>query len=588
MKHIALLAALLVVLPLASAPSAFAATASQSARLPEQQLDALFAKWNRPGMPGAVLGIIRDGKVVFSKAYGLADIERNVPMTPATVFTVGSNSKQFTAFAIHLLARDGKLSLDDDIRKHLPEVPDFGTPITIRHLLHHTSGLRDAFNLMLMTGWRIDDVITQEDVLALVERQRALNFAPGTEHMYSNTGYTLLALIVQRVSGTPLAEFARERMFEPLGMKHTRFLSGYGTLVPARALSYVRTATGGYEYVAVGDSADGAGGLVTTLADLALWDQNFYDGRVGGKELIAQMQAPGVLANGTPINYASGLIVHDHRGRRLVEHGGTIAGFQTQLARFPEQRLSVVLLANTSDLDLTQTVRRVADVALNLERPAQPLPPEKPRDAFKEIKLDPARLDAFVGFYALSPEVGIKFTKEGGQLMAKATGLPKWPVYAYGDRAFFAKAVDAQFTFDPPGPDGIIAGGILHQHGRNVPARRVVPPRPSDAQLKPFVGDYYSGELHALVSITAANGNLTLTTPRRDKVTLDYSEKGHFATATWLGEIKFECSAQGACTGFKASNGRVRDLQFERVTLAPPGALTPGGASGRPGTVAGQ
>lgn len=229
MQRIALFAvacaAWLAILPLARA-------GTQSARSPEQQVDALFDKWAQPGRPGAMVDVIRDGKVLLSKGYGLADLEHEVPITDATAFTVGSNSKQFTAFAIHLLAQDGKLTLDDDIRTYLPEVPDFGKTITIRHLLHHTSGLRDYFNLMFSTGWRPDDVITQDDALTLVERQCALNFAPGQEHMYSNTGYLLLGQNVQRVSGKALAQFARERIFEPLGMHHTRFLQGNRIALP--------------------------------------------------------------------------------------------------------------------------------------------------------------------------------------------------------------------------------------------------------------------------------------------------------------------------------------------------------------------
>jgi CubicO group peptidase (beta-lactamase class C family) len=485
MKPIVLLAALL------AAPLAETAGAAQS---PEQQVDALFAKWNRPGMPGAVVEVLRDGKVVLAKGYGMADLEHNVPMTPSASFTVGSNSKQFTAFSIYLLAQDGKLSLDDDIRKVLPEVPDFGKTITIRHLLHHTSGLRDYFDLMFMTGTRVDDVLTQEDGLALVKRQRALNFAPGRHYVYSNTGYLLLGQIVQRVSGMPLAEFARVRIFEPLGMQHTRFLHGYGTLVPQRALPYLPSGAGGYEYVAVGDSADGAGGLVATAGDLALWDRNFYDGRVGGLALLARMQEPGVLGDGKPFNYASGLVVDAYRGRRIVEHGGAISGFNAQMTRFPDQHFSVLVLANTSgsDLDASQMTRRIADIYLDHQQPAQPAVPVAQEKVFREIAFDPARLDALVGYYALSPQSGIEFTKEDGQLWARATGQARIPAFPYGERDFFAKAIAAQFTFDAAGTDGIVAGGVLHQNGRDIPARRTARPVQPAEKQKQFEGDFYT------------------------------------------------------------------------------------------------
>lgn len=562
MKKIVFRVALLAAMPLA---------ASQAAQSPERQVDALFAKWNRPGMPGAVVEVIRDGKVVLARGYGMADLEHNVLMTPSASFTVGSNSKQFTAFSIYLLAQDGKLSLDDDIRKVLPEVPDFGKTITIRHLLHHTSGLRDYFDLMFMTGTRVDDVITPEDALALVKRQRALNFAPGQHYVYSNTGYLLLGQIVQRASGMPLAEFARVRIFEPLGMKHTRFLHGYGTIVPQRALPYLPSGAGGYDYVAVGDSADGAGGLVATAGDLALWDQNFYDGRVGGLALLARMQEPGVLGDGKPFNYASGLVVDAYRGRRIVEHGGAISGFNAQMTRFPDQHFSVLVLANTStsDLDAGRMTRRIADIYLDHETPAQPAVPVAQEKVFKEIAFDPARLDALVGYYALSPQSGIEFSKEDGQLWARATGQARIPALPYGERDFFAKAIAAQFSFDAPGADGIAAGGVLHQNGRDIPARRTTRPGPPAELLTKFEGDFYSDELHVVYTVASKDGALVLTYPR-GTVALDVDDKDALSLGSPFGTIKYQCGAQDGCTGFTVSNGRVWNLRFNRVALAAP------------------
>jgi CubicO group peptidase (beta-lactamase class C family) len=573
MKHIALLSALLAVLAPPAMAAAAAAASAQATQSPERQVDALFAAWNRPGMPGAVVEVIRDGKIVLSKGYGFADLERNVPMTPAASFTIGSNSKQFTAFSIYLLAQDGKLALDDDIRKYLPEVPEFGATITIRHLLHHTSGLRDYFALMVLKGARYDEVVTQEDVLTLVERQRALNFAPGQQFLYSNTGYLLLGQIVQRVSGMPLAEFARVRIFEPLGMRHTRFLNGYGTLVPQRVLSYLPSGAGGYDYVSVCEAADGAGGVVTTASDLALWDRNFYDGRVGGMDLLAQMQVPAILGNGHPNNYASALLIDAYRGRRIVEHGGAIGGFRTQLTRFPDQHFSVVVLANSPDLDPNELVRKIADIYLDHEIPPAPAAPMSPDKVFKEVGFDPAHLDALVGYYALSPQSGVSFTKEHGQLMAQATGGTggaKIPAFAYGERDFFAKAINAQFSFNAPGKDGIVAGGVLHQGGHDIPARRITPPAPAVDTLKKFVGDFYSDELHVLYTVALGKDGLTLTYPR-GKLLLDERGKDQFDALAPVGafNIRYQCSPQNDCTGFALSNDRAWNVQFNRVDLAP-------------------
>lgn len=569
MKPFVMLMALLAVLPLAETAGAAPATVSPSALLLEKQVDALFAQWKRPDTPGAVVEVIRDGKVLLSKGYGMADLERSVPMTPAAAFFIGSMSKQFTAFSIHLLAQDGKLSLDDDIHKYLPEVPDFGKTITIRHLLHHTSGLRDYIDSLFMAGLRSDDVITEDMALGLIARQRALNFEPGQEYAYSNTGYMLLALIVQRVSGTSLPAFARSRIFEPLGMTHTLFQDDYGTLVPRRALSYRPADKGGYKYVAVNISTIGDGGVLTTAEDLALWDRNFYDGRVGGMEVVKRMQAAGVLNSGKPIEYASGLLVHTYRGLRMIEHGGTIGGYGTQLWRFPDQRLSVLVLANTSNMNMYQTVRRTADIFLDRVPGAEPAAPAEAVKEFKEVELDPARLDALLGYYALSPQNGVTFTRKDRRLMALGSGLPAMPVFPSGERDFFAKAMQAQFTFDAPGKDGIVAGGILHLGGRALPARRVTRALPSAAELKRLEGEFYSDELHVLYSVTSKDGDLVLTYPG-GTVALGFNGEGEYATG--FGSIKYQCGGQDLCSGFTMSSGRARQLQFTRIELASPGA----------------
>jgi CubicO group peptidase (beta-lactamase class C family) len=554
MKRIALLAAFLAA-PVAASP------ASPS---PERQIDALFAPWNRPGTPGAVVGVIRDGKVLFTKRYGMADVERGVPMTPATEFLIGSMSKQFTAFAIHLLAKDGKLTLDDDVHRYLPDVPDFGKKITIRHLLHHTSGLRDYFGLMSMAGLRPGDVIAEDKALALIRRQRTLNFEPGQEWDYSNTGYVLLARIVERVAGKPFPEFARERIFIPLGMTHTLFQQDCRTLVPGRALSYELADNGGYLFSPVNISTVGDGGVLTTLGDLALWDRNFYDGRVGGMDVVRQMQATGVLNDGKPIDYASGLLVYTYRGLRLVEHSGAAGGYSNQLWRFPDQHLSVMVFANTSDIDTFQTVRRIADMMLDRVPGVAPAAPAAPAKTFKEIPLDPARLDALVGFYATSPQSGITFTKENGRLMALGMGFPKMPAFPYSGRDFFARVTDSRFSFDPPGPDGIVAGGVLHWGQQDIPATRTARPMPSAAELKRLEGDFYSDELHVLYSVAGKDGDLELTYPG-GTVTLGFNGERDYETG--FGTLKYQCSADG-CTGFTISTERARNVQFTRVALA--------------------
>jgi hypothetical protein len=333
--------------------------------------------------------------------------------------------------------------------------------------------------------------------------------------------------------------------------------------VPGRVLSYVPGDTGGYQFAPVNISPAGDGGVLTTLGDLALWDRNFYDGRVGGMDVVRQMQITGALNDGKPVAYASGLLVYTYRGLRLVEHGGAIGGYSSQLWRFPDRHLTVMVFANSSDIDTFHAVRRIADIYLDREPGVAPAAPAAPAKTPQEIPLDPARLDALVGFYAMSPESGITFTKENGRLMALGTGFLKIPVFAYGERQFFARATDAQFTFDAPGQDGIVAGGVLRRGGQDIPARRTERPMPSAAELKRLEGDFYSDELHVLYSIAGKDGDLVLTYPG-GTVTLGFNGERDYATG--FGTLTYQCSADG-CTGFTISTERARNVQFSRVAL---------------------
>ncbi len=377
------------------------------------RVDSLFAAWDKRDTPGCALAVVQDGKIIYKRGYGMANLEYGIRNTPATIFHVASVSKQFTAFAIHLLAQEGKLSLDDDARKYLPELHDFGKTITIRHLLHHTSGLRDQWDLLRLAGWRMADVITEQDILGLVWRQRELNFDPGTEYLYCNTGYTLLGQIVERVSGKSLREFTQERIFQPLGMKHTHFHDDYRMLVKNRAYSYEPKSGGGYQRSVLSFSNVGATSLFTTVEDLARWDQNFYKGRVGGQAVLAAMQQKGHLNNGAELDYASGLVLGDYRGLKVVEHNGADAGYRADLLRFPDQKFSIIVLANTAEFDSSDMARKVADIYL--QDRLKPVPESiqapsaaEPSEAAPPV-LTPEQMQEFTGEY-YSAELGVLYT----------------------------------------------------------------------------------------------------------------------------------------------------------------------------------
>ena len=300
-------------------------------------IDAVFADYDKPASPGCMLGVVSDGAFLYTRGYGRANIEHDVAITQETVFDLGSTSKQFLATAILLLVEDGKVSLDDDVRKYLPEVPDYGQPITIRHLLTHTSGLRDYITLMTLAGWQMEDVTSPAQALDLVSRQKGVDFRPGAEFAYSNTGFFLSSLIVERVAGKGLAAFAAERIFEPAGMHATRYMDDHAAVVPHRATGY-EPAGAGFRVASSNWEQLGDGAVQTTIADLLKWDANFYAPTVGGERLVKALQNEGRLAGGRPIGYGLGLFVGTYRGLPTVRHGGSWAGYRAELLRFPVRR----------------------------------------------------------------------------------------------------------------------------------------------------------------------------------------------------------------------------------------------------------
>jgi CubicO group peptidase (beta-lactamase class C family) len=328
-------------------------------------VDEIFVDLTKEGSPGCALGVYRDGKMVYSKGYGLANLEQNVPITPQTVFDIGSTSKQFTAASILLLEKQGKLSINDDVRKYIPELPDYGQKVTILHLLYHTSGLRDYLTLMDLAGIHIDGVTTDEDALQIISRQKALNFAPGSDWLYSNTGFFLLSVIVKRVSGKTLREFAGENIFTPLAMTHTQFRDDHTSLIANRALAYdAKEKSAGYRLDVSYFEQTGDGAVHTSVEDLLKWDENFYSGQIGGKDFLTEVQEQGKLNTGRVLDYAKGLFIQDYRGLHTVSHGGSWGGYRAELLRFPEQHFSVACLCNLGSARPSNRAHRVADVYL--------------------------------------------------------------------------------------------------------------------------------------------------------------------------------------------------------------------------------
>jgi CubicO group peptidase (beta-lactamase class C family) len=386
------------------------------------QVDALFAEWDKPHSPGCALGIIQNGELIYTRGYGMADLEREVPITPRSVFDIASTSKQFTAMCIALLDEAGMLSIRDDIRTYLPELPQLSAPVAIHHLIHHTSGWRDYLELMVLKGMGDDDFYTDEEVLELA-RQKHLNFKPGEDFLYSNTGYFLLGIIVQRASGLSLREFAEEKIFKPLGMANTHFHDDHTEIVKGRAIGYAPREEGGYRICMTPLNMVGDGSLLTTVEDLYLWDQNFYHNKLGkGTEYpLDLMHIPAIKNDGEVLQYLFGLEVKDYRGLRMQCHSGAFVGYRAEMIRIPRERFTVICLANLSTINPSQLARRVADLYLADLFKEKAVSPGFKRE--QPVEIVESDLIGKVGLY-WNPEMDmfLELTLEAGRLLSEAGG----------------------------------------------------------------------------------------------------------------------------------------------------------------------
>lgn len=526
------------------------------------RVDKVFAAFDRPDSPGCALGVYRDGKIEYSRGYGMADIEARVPIGPRTVFDVGSSGKQFTASAILMLAADGKLSLDDDVRKYVPELPAYQRPITISHLLHHTSGLRDYIGLLTLGGADIQGYTSQKDALDAIVRQKALNFDPGAEHLYSNSGYFLMSQIVERVSGKSLRAFAQERIFTPLGMTSTRYVDNHKEL-PERAASYTRV--GAAFRIEKSDwEQTGDGAVNTSVEDLLRWDQNFYDAKVGGRTLITELQKTGSLANGAPLTYARGLVVEKFRGLDMVSHGGSWAGYRADLIRFPGQHLSVAVLCNVGSAQASALARSVAAIYLEdkMTPPVTaPAPPASPAAATPGVTVSAADLQRWAGMYR-NPVTGtIRNVTIDNGVMTMNFGQSRQPVTASGAAEFttIVNGATLRMVFE-----GAAGARRIRQFSDGREAAVFSELLPADpASVPSYAGRYFSDELNVTYTVVVVDGRVELHRPKANPMVLRpigkdlYGPSGDFT-------VRFGPAANGHTQWFELSLGRIRGLRFER------------------------
>lgn len=535
------LASLIAVVPLT--------LGAQQSDLPAR-IDRIFARFDRT-TPGCAVGLGKDGRALYTQGYGSANLEYRIPLTDSSVMESGSVAKQFTAASLVLLQQDGKLSLDDDIRKYLPEVPDFGHPITIRNLLTHTSGLRDQWGLLGIEGrgpgTQVHSLATTLD---LVVHQKMLNFPAGSEYLYSNTGYALAAIIIQRVSGKSLQDFTQERLFRPLGMTHTQWRDDFTRVVPNRATAYEPVRGGGYRQDMPFTNMVGNGGVLSTMSDLLKWNANLDHPIVGGPTFTATLETRMRLTSGRTIPYALGLINGEYDGVREVSHSGSTAGYRTFLARYPEQHVSVAVWCSNASANPTSLAHQVVDLVL--ARPQR----AAVQAGAPAVRLGAAESAKFGGVYRDAHTDHVIALSAGDTALTTTGAAAFVPVSAI---RFRTGTSTAEFVSMGPTKRFVVvnAGGDSSWYD-------AVKPAPATVPTADYVGRYVSDELDVELDVVARDGKLFVNRRPDDSIELRPTYADGFQGAG-LGSVRFARDARGAIEGFSIYAGRVLDVRFKRA-----------------------
>ncbi len=516
--------------------------------VPVQKVDQLFAAFDKPNSPGCSIGVVQEGKFLFRKSYGEASLELGVPLTSQSVFYLASVSKQFTAASVVLAAEQGYLSLDDDVRKYIPEIPNYGHPITLRQMLHHTSGLRDFLTLVYLSGREIPDLSSPDDVLHLIARQKGLNNIPGDEFVYSNSNYFLLGVVIQRATRKSLAEFATKNIFHPLGMQHTRYYDDNTAVVPGRVAAYSQGSDGKFlvDWSTAYDIV-GGGGLMSNVDDLALWVDNFHSDKLG-KTLVEELQTRGVLNNGRQINYGMGLWLGNYRGLPTVEHSGGTFGYRTELLRFPQQQLSVIALCNVAGANVENLGRQVAAVFLG-----DKFQPEV-NDVAPGTFPDPT---PFSGTY-LDPRTHMvyTFTVADGSLIAWGSVLRR-----FGANKFY-DLVGNPITFEES--NGMMKARLDLEGETYFDGAKVHDTALSQASLAVFTGEYRSDELDATYVLSLESGSLVLRNRHNPAEELHPYAPSEFYAGN-LGTLVFQLSSDHRVAGLTLFSQDARGIVFKKV-----------------------
>ena len=526
---------------------------------PSEQMDKLFDFWNRLDQPGFAVVVVKDGQVAYQQVFGLACQEHAVAITPKTVFNIATAAQPFVGMAVAMLEKQAKLSLEDDLRKYIPEVPDFGSPVKLRHLLYQTSGLRDWLPVLQLSG-REKEEVTLEQVLKIVKVQKQPVFPPGDRFQYSNTNYDLLAEIIKRATGRSFSDWTWENIFKPLKMTRTQFRDNCRSIFDDQAFSYNFTRQ---EYLKGIDnlSLTGSHSLFASIGDLAKWLLNLETAQVGGKDIFAKMFSTGLLNNGQTSGFGYGLKIDARPGRRQVSQTGTWAGSGAALAYFPEQKFGFIVLANWDYTSVEGFVQNIIDIYLPAV--AAPIKKAPPATAKKALKVSGEKLDLNIGLYRLAPNQVFTISRAGDQLNLIAQGMT-FPLTTLSETEFSWEAAEAQITFQK-NDQGKVHQLIFKQGGIETTARKIVLVKPTPQQLQEYAGAYFNEELNLRSTVELRGDRLIFIVPGQNDFRLAPDELDRFATG-WrvFPMVIFQRDSQNRVTGFTIDSDPVRDLVFKK------------------------
>jgi CubicO group peptidase (beta-lactamase class C family) len=528
-----------------------------------KKIDNLFAYWNKTSSPGCAIGIVRNDSLIYAKGYGMANLEYAVPISPATIFHMASISKQFTAYSIVLLARQGKLQLDDDIHKYLSWFPDLKEKITIRHLLNHTSGIRDQWQLLAIAGTRLDDVITQQQIIKILGQQQALNAKPGEQYNYSNSGFTLLAEIVRSITGQSLRKFTDSAIFQPLGMKQTHFHDDYTEIEKDRAYSYQWKGLSSFSNSILSYSVSGATSLFTNINELSKWVMNFYTPVAGSQADIDQLVQKGKLNNGVELSYALGISSDKYKGYRQYSHSGSDAGFRTYIATFPDLKMGFIVFSNLGNINVYEKAYNIVDLFIK-DTTAKITAAAISIDTNRAMLKDEERVKQFAGNYIADDGTQFNFPLRDHKLYWERNSRADILYPGLKDSFYVAKTPEIKFVFNTGENKNLLVNEYWPDNQRLL--EKYTSDSLQDKQRQNYAGAYYCPELGCTYTIFVKDNALVLTNNKYDDSKLNLVGVDHLLTDYWwMKHLKILRNPRRKIIGFEVNDGRIMHLRFNKL-----------------------